>query len=76
MFGLFEKEVLYSILKPEKILVQNFFGRAYMYPITMKYILFKLNHVILTKCYEPLQKLRVRLGTCKTGLSPPVSLCY
>ena len=22
----------------------------------------------LTKCYDPLQKLRVRLGTCKTGL--------
>ena len=30
----------------------------------------------LTKSYEPLQKLRVRLGTCKTGLSPPVTLCY
>ena len=30
----------------------------------------------LTKCCEPLQKLRVRLGTCKTGLSPPVTLCY
>ena len=30
----------------------------------------------LTKCYEPLQKLRVRLGACKTGLSPPVTLCY
>ena len=30
----------------------------------------------LTKCYEPLQKLRVMLGTCKTGLSPPVTLCY
>ena len=27
----------------------------------------------LTKCYEPLQILRVRL--CKTGLSPPVILC-
>ena len=27
------------------------------------------------KCYEPLQKLRVRLGACKTGLSPPVTLC-
>ena len=26
----------------------------------------------LTKCFEPLQKLRVRLGTCKTGLSPSV----
>ena len=26
----------------------------------------------LTECCEPLQKLRVRLGTCKTGLSPPV----
>ena len=25
---------------------------------------------LLTPCYEPLQKLRVRLGTCKTGLSP------
>ena len=21
-------------------------------------------------------KLKVRLGTCKTGLSPPVTLCY
>ena len=30
----------------------------------------------LTKCYEPLQKLRVRFVTCKTGLSPPVTLCY
>ena len=30
----------------------------------------------LTKCYEPLQKLRLRLGACKTGLSPPVTLCY
>ena len=30
----------------------------------------------LTKCYEPLQKLRVRLGSCKTGLSPTVTLCY
>ena len=25
---------------------------------------------------EPLQKLRVRLWPCKTGLSPPVILCY
>ena len=24
----------------------------------------------LTKCYEPLQKLGVRLGTCKIDLSP------
>ena len=23
-----------------------------------------------------MQKLRVRLGSCKTGLSPPVTLCY
>ena len=30
----------------------------------------------LTKYCEPLQKLRVRLGTCKTGLSPPVILYY
>ena len=29
----------------------------------------------LTKCYEQLQKLRVRLWPCKTGLSPPVALC-
>ena len=28
------------------------------------------------KKYEPLQKLRVRLWPCKTGLSPPVTLCY
>ena len=25
---------------------------------------------------EPLQKLRARLGAYKTGLSPPVTLCY
>ena len=25
---------------------------------------------------KPLQKLRVRLWPCKTGLSPPVTLCY
>ena len=25
---------------------------------------------------EPLQKMRVRLWPCKTGLSPPVTLCY
>ena len=30
----------------------------------------------LTKCNEPLQKLRVRLGTCKIDLSPPVILYY
>ena len=30
----------------------------------------------LTKCCEPLQKLRVRLGTCKIGLSPPVISYY
>ena len=30
----------------------------------------------LTKCFEPLEKLRVRLGTRKTGLSPPVILYY
>ena len=30
----------------------------------------------LTKRCEPLQKLRVRLGTCKTGLSPPVIVYY
>ena len=30
----------------------------------------------LNKCCEPLQKLRVRLGTCKIDLSPPVILYY
>ena len=30
----------------------------------------------LTKCSEPLQKLRVRLGTCKIDLSPQVILYY
>ena len=29
-----------------------------------------------TKCYEPLQKLRVRLRPCKIDLNPPVTLCY
>ena len=28
----------------------------------------------LTKCCEPLQKLRVRLGACKFGISPQVIL--
>ena len=26
---------------------------------------------IVTKCCQPLQKMRVRLGICKIGLSPP-----
>ena len=30
----------------------------------------------LTKCYEPLQKLRVRLWPCTIDLSPPVILYY
>ena len=30
----------------------------------------------LTKCYETLQKLRVRLRPCKIDLSPPVTFCY
>ena len=30
----------------------------------------------LIKCCEPLQKLRVRLGTCKIDLSPQVILYY
>ena len=30
----------------------------------------------LAKCYEPLQKLRVRLWPCKIDLSPPVTVCY
>ena len=25
----------------------------------------------LTKCHEPLQKMRVRFGACKIDLSPP-----
>ena len=29
----------------------------------------------LTKCYEPLQKLRVGLWPCKIDLNPPVALC-
>ena len=30
----------------------------------------------LTKCNEPLQKLRVRLWPRKIDLNPPVTLCY
>ena len=30
----------------------------------------------LTKCCEPQQNMRVRLGACKTGLSPPPHLFY
>ena len=30
----------------------------------------------LSKCYEPLQKLRVRLWPCKIDLSPLVILYY
>ena len=33
--------------------------------------IFFLNAPFSDHCY-----LRVRLGTCKTGLSPPVTLCY
>ena len=29
----------------------------------------------LAKCYEPLQGLRVKLGSCGAGLGPPVTLC-
>ena len=35
-----------------------------------------LQKIFNVQCYEPLQKLRVRLWPCKTGLSPPVILCY
>ena len=31
---------------------------------------------LLTKCCDPLQKLRVSVGTCETSLSPPVILYY
>ena len=31
---------------------------------------------LLTKCCEPLQKLRVRLRPCKIDSSPPVILYY
>ena len=35
------------------------------------------NHLPYRKGFKQfLKKLRVRLGTCKTGLSPPVTLCY
>ena len=30
----------------------------------------------ITKCRELLQKMRVRLGTCESGLSPPVIKYY
>ena len=30
----------------------------------------------LTKCCEPLQKLRVRLGTCQIDSSPPVIFIF
>ena len=30
----------------------------------------------LTKCCEPLQKLRVMFGTCRSSLSPPVILYF
>ena len=36
----------------------------------------RIEELTTCKCYEPLQKLRVRLGTCKIDLSPPVILYY
>ena len=30
----------------------------------------------LTKCCEPLQKMRARLGSCKIDFSPPAILYY
>ena len=30
----------------------------------------------LTKCCEPLQKMRARLGACKAGLRPPLILYH
>ena len=67
------------------IALQNVFAlNAYMVievgvnrrKLIKKYGRFTTRTEELTKCCEPLQKLRVRLGTCKTGLSPPVTLCY
>ena len=45
------------------------------------YIIYFLIMIYLISCLylcinEPLQKLRARLGSCKIGLSPPVTLCY
>ena len=47
-----------------------------VYKVIRFYKVYKVHKDQITKCYEPLQKLRVRLGTCKTGFSPPVTLCY
>ena len=40
------------------------------------YISIKKTGYMITGTSKWMQKLRVRLGTCKTGLSPPVTLCY
>ena len=45
------------------------------------YVIYFLNMIVLIFCLcmciiEPLQKLRVRLWSCKTSLSPPVILYY
>ena len=37
---------------------------------------FTLRTELLPECCEPLRKVRVRLGACKTGLSPLVILYY
>ena len=53
----------------------------------LAFLTFKLhNYILLIFSLDPVKpqfyhisiglKLRVRLGTCKTGLSPPVTLCY
>ena len=54
------------------------------FPLYMFYVgtyVYFLNMIFLISCLylcitEPLQKLRARFGAYKTGLSPPVTLCY
>ena len=50
------------------------YGSLYLACNDRKAFFTSSDFMIPTICCEPLQKLRVRLGTCKTGLSPPVIL--
>ena len=62
-------------LSPPVIYITDLFKAILLRRFLMFYVLV-FKYFVLLACCEPLQKLRVRLGTCKTGLSPPVTLCY
>ena len=71
-----------KILQNSSGIACNQFLFSYLYPqgllaISLYFPISFLRDCLQSVCiFLSLQKLRVRLGTCKTGLSPPVTLCY